>query len=491
MTARCLLLALFLLPAVIAAQDPETWLRDDGLRWRTNDGAFELNLHTAVQTRLTWHDTRGQGENGDNGRDYINFSLPNTRTFLHGHLFDPQFQYRVWLVWSWPGGGFHVLDAHFRWAPDALFNVTVGQMRIPASWEQLVDQERTLIADRSITDEAFNQGWGKGIEISGTAGLYDTADDVALLRWQAGLFNGVPASSDGAQGRGQMLLSGGRSTGIAVTNAGATEHFAGGLRNDDWQLNAENFSQAVDGDLMVAGRLEFHPVGEVNRHMADDVNDEDSAVWRVMVGVAANWMRGHVNGYGTFLGNVFHNVPNVGSIPGPASGRPPVRFEALNVSLDGHFRWLGLSVNWALQWRSVTFDAEGRLNQALDDDDPYLLKHLADRGASVEVSYFVLRDVLNLQVRWAAVDFDEFKSRMIGTGTPVDGDSFGADSQEYGFGVVWTIHGDHLKLSADYRYVTQQLPHGVGKGKAATAGVERVADWRQFQELRLQLQWMF
>lgn len=62
---------------------------------------------------------------------------------------------------------------------------------------------------------------------------------------------------------------------------------------------------------------------------------------------------------------------------------------------------------------------------------------------------------------------------------------------EYGWCACWEIHGDSLKLTFDYRYVVQQMPHGVAKGKDSTQGVERISEYRNFHEFRIQLQWIF
>lgn len=73
---------------------------------------------------------------------------------------------------------------------------------------------------------------------------------------------------------------------------------------------------------------------------------------------------------------------------------------------------------------------------------------------------------------------------------PVASDSMGADSNEYGAGLAWMIHGDNLKVQADYRYVTQQLPFG--RSTTANKNAQgRTSDWRNFQEFRIQLQWIF
>lgn len=475
------LFSVLLASAAFAEDNAETGtsLNKAGLGFST-DG-FELTLTTAVQFRYTYHDTRAEGPHGDNGRDYSNFRFPGVRTFIHGHIFDPSFQYRLWLVWSW-ATGIRIEDAYFRWAPESYFNVTVGQMRVPATWEYLVDHERTGLPDRAIADEAFTQGWGKGIAISGRLGLFDAAYDEALLTWEVGLFNGVLANGDGSQGRGMIVANG-----VQVTDQKQTEHFDGGFRNSDWKINPETFGQVVDGQMLVAGRVEFHPMGEVIRNMVDLGAIDDSSAWFFMVGLAANWMSARVDGFTTFLDNIYYNSNGGASLAPPASGRKRVDAQIFHATVDGHFRWLGFSLNWALQYRNVNFSARGRLQEFNLAQDQYLAKSVTDYGATIDAGYFILHDQLLIAARFSMVDFDEFKSRQPGSNAEVDGDAFGADSYEYGGGLTWYFHGDNLKLQLDYRYVTQQLPHGRG---ALSRGV-RKSDWRNFQEIRLQFQWIF
>jgi hypothetical protein len=355
----------------------------------------------------------------------------------------------------------------------------------------MVDHERTGLPDRAIADEAFTQGWGKGVSISGRLGLYETAFDEALLTWEVGVFNGVIASTDGAQGRGELQAQGSGTT-ARVTDQQKTEHFDGGFRNSDWQLNGENFGQLIDNQLMVAGRVEYHPMGEVFRHMADLGAPEDTAAWFVMIGLGATWMSARVDGSGTFLGaDYFVTVDRFGvPIPPPTSGRKFIDAQILHLTADGHFRWIGLSVNWALQYRSVNFSPRGRLAQQNLAADTAAVHGLQDTGLTVDAGYFVLRDELLIAARFSTVQFDDFKSREAGSGMQIDGDSFGADSYEYGGGVTWFLQGDNLKLQADYRYVAQQLPFGTSHN-AATSGNQRTSNWRVFHEYRIQLQWIF
>jgi hypothetical protein len=480
-----------------AAPDHEAaaTLGESGLRFSTSDQKFSFNMTTAVMFQYTYHDVRAQGGGGGtNGADFSNFRVTSARSFFTGHIFDRQFQYRMWLVWSSPADTFRIEDAFFRWAPLPLLNITIGQMRVPASWEYLVDHERTGLPERSIADSAFQQGWGKGGSLSGRVELWEAAYSPAVLTWDLGIYNGVLDGTTGSTGSGAIAATRGGGSNIRVTDARNTEQLRGGFRNNDWHMRADNFNQFTDGDLMIAGRIELHAMGEIPRHMVDINSIDDTAAWFVMVGAAVSWFNARTDGVGTFLGNMYHNAVSAtgtGTIlPPTASGRPRVQASIFHATVDGHFRWIGLSINWALHYRHVDFAAKGRLDAFNLEDDPAVANAITDRGATVDVGYFVLSDELCLLARFSVVDFDEFESRVPSTGQRVDGDSFGPDSYEYGGAITWFVHGDNLKISLAYRQVAQQLPHGSTSG-SLLSGTKRTPDWRNFQEVTLLLQWIF
>src|SRR5690606_21558375 len=195
-----LLAACAVFASVCTAQEDSagTTLSPSGLSYASSDQRFSLNVTTALMFQYTYHDVRASGRNGDNGADFSNFRLTGARSLFAGHVFGRQFQYRLWLAWASPAGSLRIEDAYFRWAPLPLLNITVGQMRVPASWEYLVDHERTGIPDRSVADSAFQQGWGKGATASGRAELWDAGFAPALLAWELGVFNGVLDGPDGS-----------------------------------------------------------------------------------------------------------------------------------------------------------------------------------------------------------------------------------------------------------------------------------------------------
>ena len=315
------------------------------------------------------------------------------------------------------------------------------------------------------------------------------------IETNAAINRNVPGG--GAQGAGGLDASTGVSQGVSVTDADRTENFRGGFRNRDGSLRDQRFSQQVDADLMPAFRFEFQPMGNMNRHMADTRTTRDLSAWRLMIGVAVNWFAarfdaGNSTTGGTFLGNTTRprEVGTDGTLlPPTGSGRPRYGMDALNMTLDGHFRWMGLSLNWSLHWRRASFHNFGAL-EGSNTIGPYMPAAVEDTGISLDVNYYALPRQLLFAARVSAVNFDEFGSMTSG-GQPVDGDSMGADSTEYTGSVCYEFHGDNLKVFFDYRYVVQQMPHGVGKGKLSLNAIERISDYRSLSEFRLQLQWIF
>src|SRR5690606_28314044 len=131
-----------------------------------------------------------------------------------------------------------------------------------------------------------------------------------------------------------------------VTDPRGTEQLRGGFRNNDLDMRPDNFDQFTDGDLMLAGRVEFHPMGEVPRHMVDLNAIDDPAAWFFMVAASASWFNARTDGTGTFLGNMYHSAisrTGVGAVLPPTdSGRPRVQASIFHATVDGHFRWIGL-----------------------------------------------------------------------------------------------------------------------------------------------------
>ncbi|MDC1142693.1 hypothetical protein OAU50_06350 [Planctomycetota bacterium] len=482
---RCAILmaVLFAIPLTANETVVDTTLGDAGLTSETGDGNWRINMTTAVQARWLYHDTRGS--NDQDGMDFNVFRTPVVRGFFNGHIFDRELQYSFWLAFGGPANGFRIENAYLRYRPYQWLNITAGQMRVDTAWEYLVDHEKQVLVDRAIADEAFHDGWGKGIEVSGRIDLYEANYQHAFLRYSVGVFNGVKATQTPAQGVGVLNVGTG-DVAPQVTDAFSTEHFAGGFRNSDDVPLSNSFNAQVDADLMFAGRVEFHPHGEVERHMVDSLQDPDTGNWRSMIAVGVTWFETWTSGFGTFYDN-FYFAPTTPTAP-TGSGRERIRASITHLTLDGHFRWVGLSVNWAVHLRRTEFEATGSFSTLNLEDDSFTANGISDSGFLIDVGYFVTEEIV-LSTRYSTVDFDEFKSRD-SSGNPVVADSMGADSSEVGGGGAWMIYGDNLKVQADYRYVTQQLPFG-RSSTASKASNARISDYRSFHEIRIQLQWIF
>lgn len=465
-----------------------TRLRDHVFSWTSENGDFAFRFETLVQVTLTGHDVRANsGKGGDNGRDFLNFRLPYTRIQFTGNIFGKDYTYKVEIAPVNEDGRFGLEEVWFRYQPlwaGGLLNITAGQMRAAYSYEETVDRSRRIFTRKSAANNAFNQGFAKGVNVSGVADLWS----VRVLQWNVAVFNGVSSSTE-SSGSGSMIPSGAHSNGVQVIREDDTEDLKGGFRNQDNDSLDDSFNDFVDADLMILARMEFHGMGEMPAGVADLRGAEEAKEWKFMIAMAVGYFNTRTDGVGTFLNNGFRFPQGVATAPPPGSGRHPLRAEILSLTADGHFRGFGFFVNWALFYRHVEFHNHGPL-EGSNLISPYIVSQTQDTGFTIEIGYYVevIRTVI--ATRASTVNFDEFGSRT-GSGQNVDGDAFGPDTTEYGGSLSWCIHGDHLKLVLDYRYVVQQMPHGSDKGKDSLSGTERRSEYRNFQEFRLMLQWIF
>lgn len=107
------------------------------------------------------------------------------------------FDYRFQVDFGGTAGPF-LLDAQFVYKPDPLLQVTVGQLKIPFSMENLADDKRGEFINRALVVEALaaragdvigNQnGRDIGVQISGTLLV---ADDFNAVEYTLGVFNGA------------------------------------------------------------------------------------------------------------------------------------------------------------------------------------------------------------------------------------------------------------------------------------------------------------
>lgn len=432
-------------------QNPaEGTLGDKGLKF-TTDG-FELRMTTRVQFRLTYQNEVANGENGTNGRDFINFNVRRAKTKFEGHIFDKDFRYMVLLNWRGMGNGSVVEEAAFTWAWRNEFNVTAGQTKLPFNWEESCSSGSQLFAERGLVNEVFNEDYAKGITLHGQVG-----EETPWLKYWFGIYNGVLKGNND-------------------------------FRNADGAIQSETFSNLVDNEMMINLRLETHPMGNVASKMYDDRSKEENDKILFAIGLGFNW----------FLSGFEDTALRPDTVGTPtASGRPRTSQDTISFTLDGHFRFYGLSVDLAWFFRHTEFHNRG--GTRFDPSGKAGISNLTDMGITFDVAFFIIPQDFNVGIRINMLNADEF------WGGGADNHDLGVrpDTMEMGIVANYFLHGDNLKLTFDILYVDQQLVYS-----GSTTGVLGVynappvrsgsaggnadnSDHNALWIVRLQIQWIF
>ncbi|MEZ5992118.1 MAG: porin [Planctomycetota bacterium] len=444
-----------LLAVALDAQTTKTEINSNSFKWES-DG-FSLRMQNYVQFRMTVQEEVGQsGPGGTNGRDFINFNVARGKTDFRGYIFERAFGYRVRLNWTRPAA--QILEvAHFRWAFMQYVNVNAGQVPLAWSWEEQVDATELQFQERSYVNEVFNQDYAKGVWVDGHWG-----DDVPWIKYWGGVYNGVLAANDD-------------------------------FRNKDGAVTSDAFSDVIDQELMLNARVETHPFGLVLKTLGDRRPEEEHAELLLAFGAGFNLLFSGVN-------NADLRLDSGATATG--SGRSRVRQETYAVTIDGHMRWYGISVDAAFYWRHTDFHNRG-INSA-PTSHRRGIGDLDDLGWSFEASYYIHLIDLSVGARVSAVDADEFWGRDAAlTQTDRQQRAIRPDAMEYAFTASYLFQGERLKFSLDIVYVDQQLAYSY-KGAQYLSGVYNApltrngqvgqsranADHDVLWIVRLQVQWI-
>ena len=331
--------------------------------------------------------------------------------------------------------------------------MSAGQTKIPFSYEFLVGYNKMQMCEGSVVNETFNQGWGKGLWFSGVIG----DDQRTWLKYVVGVFNGVLRASND-------------------------------FRNQDRAVNADIFSNPVDADLMPALRLETHPLGNVADDMVDMRGEDTYNKVLFSVGFGMNWLMSR-----------FTNPALRPTSASPGSGRSNTGQDTIAITLDGHFRWHGLSVNIAWIHRHTEFHNFGPLAGNNVTQGRAFPGDLTDNAFTFEVGFFILPKKLDVAVRWGMIDSDEFWL----AGSTTKRNAIRPDSMEMGLVVGYYLLGHNLKLQADFTYIAYQLavatgtvpanaPAGQGMpSRSASSIANDESDYWNIWQFRVQIQWMF
>ncbi len=434
---------------------------DKVLGWETSDGAFKLKLENRVQFRLTGNNEVGDGENGTNGRDFWNFRIRRVKTTFSGHIFKKEFQYKVTMAWQASANEL-VETATFTWAAHELINIMVGQDKLPWNWQEYVSSGKQMFVDRSVANEFFNQDFAKGITLSGAF----KSDEAIWIRYYVGVYNGV------LKGNGDF-----RNADVLTTA-------------DGFKSNSVSNSGGVDSDLMFNLRLETHPLGEVAHDMVDGRGEDKFDKPLFAIGLGLNW-------FASDLANADLRPTSVAGAT--ASGRARASQDTLAFTIDGHFRWHGLSVDLEYYWRHTELHYQGaevgKNGAALGFRQRPT--NMDERGFTAEVGYFILPKEFQVGLRFSMVDGEDF---YFG-GQPSAG--LLPDATEMGLVVGYFLYGHNLKIQTDVTYTNYQLVDfrtGAPRepvariqlqDRSASSRANDVSDNLGVWQWRVQIQWIF
>jgi hypothetical protein len=121
------------------------------------------------------------------------FRIRRAKTELTGWVFRPELTFELQLSWAGPEAGASTQtpleDFYLTWdaSKNQTFMVTLGQFKVPLGRQEMTSSGYLQFADRDILSNEFTRGRDIGLQLEGLlAG--------GKLVYQAGLFNGNPAS---------------------------------------------------------------------------------------------------------------------------------------------------------------------------------------------------------------------------------------------------------------------------------------------------------
>jgi hypothetical protein len=164
---------------------------DKGFFLTDEKGLFKLVIGARIQGRLAFeriesHETDEAGEDvaATTNEDAYQFSVPQARLKLSGHVFSERVAYN--LQPDFGNKGYPALISaygDFALVPDAL-HLRVGQWERPFSRQQITSSGSFRLVDRAITDKAFGAGRDLGVA------FHNNYEKSPKLEWALGVFNG-------------------------------------------------------------------------------------------------------------------------------------------------------------------------------------------------------------------------------------------------------------------------------------------------------------
>jgi len=305
------------------------------------DGNFRLNIDGQVQFRYTANFGDSNAADGD---DFTGgFQTARTKLGFSGNVIDKNIFYRVQGAFGHNGGNFTLEDAYVGYKFGNGFTMIWGQMKAPFLREELVSSSRQLAADRSLTNEVFNQGRSQGIQLA-----YKAED----WRMQVAITDGFNSAS---------------------TDFNQDPHFFG--------AGPSAVATGGESDFAITGRAEFKLAGDWKQFK--DFTSKPGSDYAMMIGVAAHYQTSdsYVNGAFGF-------------------GGPESSFTAYTIdfSVEGD----GWNFFAAIMGSSTDFEEFTDFNLDGDPDSDF-----DDFGIVVQAGMFIPDTDWEVFVRWDGIFADD------------------------------------------------------------------------------------
>lgn len=288
----------------------------EGFAIASSTGNSTLNIGGLVSFRTNLN--FGDDDRGEDNDFVWGFALPHEQIWFYGNLFNPDFTYMIEAEFvgtesdsdgGFASGGsgsgdFNLRDAWGRYQFENGVYVQAGQQKVDFTFEQLVEDQYQLFAERSFLDAYFNAGYTQGVRVGYegetfhiVGNLYDGANtrntdwtspseaDIAIggrfdwlfngqwvfddhTSWRGSEFSGKLGGALHWQTMGETGIQTGSGTDLDVFmytidvslegdgwNAGAA--FVGDHIDPDGGEEADNFGFLVQGGIFVTDNTEL------------------------------------------------------------------------------------------------------------------------------------------------------------------------------------------------------------------------------------------
>ncbi len=193
---------------ILADEEPGGWTYDGGIKYRSPDQRFQLNITNRVQARYTAvdPDNRDSGQSFDvnryrfslDGQWYKHWEFRMETDFANGSEAEPDSEL--------------LLDAYFKYTRKRLAQFWLGQGLVGFSRQELIDDSgKGQFVERSIATERFAHGRDVGIALLGD-------NEQGTYSYGVGIYNGNGINRDVNENQNHLVVAR-----LIVTPLGAFE----------------------------------------------------------------------------------------------------------------------------------------------------------------------------------------------------------------------------------------------------------------------------